>query len=95
VVAAVIVTAMALMGSAFAQSGSEELPGDTVRGKFFDRQQTAPGDDVLGTLFPGGRDDSALPFTGSDLALFVIVGAAAVGTGAAIVRRTRASKAEV
>jgi hypothetical protein len=95
VVAAVIVATMALMGSAFAQSGSEEQPGDTVRGKFFDRQRTAPGDDVLGTLFPGGRDDSALPFTGSDVALFVIAGAAAVGAGATIVRRTRASKIDV
>lgn len=33
--------------------------------------------------------DSRIPFTGADLSLFVATGAAAVGTGAVIVRRTR------
>lgn len=33
--------------------------------------------------------DAVLPFTGGDVVLFVLVGAAAVGTGFFIVRRTR------
>jgi hypothetical protein len=95
VVAAVIVATMALMGSALAQqSGSDELPDDTVRGKFFDRDRTAPGDDVLGELFPGERGESVLPFTGADLTLFVVAGVVAVAAGATIVRRTRARRAQ-
>jgi LPXTG-motif cell wall-anchored protein len=41
-------------------------------------------------------DDSGetLPFTGADVTLFVITGAALVATGVLVVRRTRASKNE-
>ena len=36
-----------------------------------------------------------LPFTGADVTLFVVTGAALVGTGAVLVRRTRARRNEV
>ncbi|CAN5702311.1 hypothetical protein BH24ACT26_BH24ACT26_05060 [soil metagenome] len=89
VVLVVLAATMGLMGSAFGQEGSAELPGDTVQDKFFNRGETRPGEDVLGTRFPGQRGESALPFTGSDLTLFVVAGLVAVGAGAAFVRRTR------
>ena len=40
----------------------------------------------------GGTPDSPLPFTGADVTLFVITGAALVATGVVVVRRTRASR---
>ncbi len=42
-------------------------------------------------------DDSSetLPFTGADVTLFVITGAALVATGMLVVRRTRARRSEV
>ena len=36
-----------------------------------------------------------LPFTGADVTLFVVTGAALVGTGTVLVRRTRARRSEV
>ena len=38
---------------------------------------------------PQARDDAVLPFTGGDVILFLVIGAAAVGVGFVIVRRTR------
>lgn len=37
-------------------------------------------------------DSSTLPFTGADMTLFVITGAALVATGVVVVRRTRAAR---
>ncbi len=39
-------------------------------------------------------DSDTLPFTGADVTLFVITGAALVATGLLVVRRTRANKSE-
>jgi LPXTG-motif cell wall-anchored protein len=41
-----------------------------------------PAPDVEGS-------NNALPFTGADITLFVVIGLAAIGTGIFIVRRTR------
>jgi LPXTG-motif cell wall-anchored protein len=40
----------------------------------------------------GTADDTtgSLPFTGADITLFVVIGLAAIGTGALIIRKTRA-----
>ena len=45
----------------------------------------------------GVADDESgsLPFTGADITLFVVIGLAAIGTGAVIVRKTRARPREV
>jgi hypothetical protein len=45
-------------------------------------------DDDVGAIRPDDRD-GVLPFTGGDVMLFVVIGAAAVTTGFVIVRRTR------
>lgn len=41
---------------------------------------------------PGTPPDETLPFTGADVTLFVITGAALVATGMLVVRRTRSTK---
>ena len=45
-------------------------------------------DDDVGAVQPDDRD-GVLPFTGGDVTLFLVIGAAAVTTGYVIVRRTR------
>jgi hypothetical protein len=35
------------------------------------------------------NDGGALPFTGADITLFVVIGLTAIGTGAVIIRRSR------
>lgn len=42
-----------------------------------------------------GTPPDTLPFTGADVTLFLITGAALVATGMLVVRRTRAGKGEV
>ncbi|MFN2490079.1 MAG: LPXTG cell wall anchor domain-containing protein [Actinomycetota bacterium] len=93
-VIAVVVGVMALMGSALAQTGSSELPEDEVQGDIFNNNNNQPGEDVLGTLFPGRPGASTLPLTGADLTLFVGAGVIAIAAGSLLVRRTRAAKAE-
>lgn len=44
--------------------------------------------DVQGNLAEE-RGDSVLPFTGGDVIMFVVIGAAALGVGFVLVRRTR------
>jgi LPXTG-motif cell wall-anchored protein len=44
---------------------------------------------------PGIAEPATLPFTGSELTGFVLAGAAAIGGGAALLRRTRVRKAEL
>jgi hypothetical protein len=38
---------------------------------------------------PENRDENVLPFTGGDVVLFAVIGAAALGIGFVLVRRTR------
>jgi hypothetical protein len=77
-----VVAVMALMSPAFAERGSGEHqpPKD-------DRVEKPhnPPDPVVE---PAQRP-ATLPFTGGDVLGFVAVGAVAVGTGAALVRRSR------
>ena len=41
------------------------------------------------------NESGSLPFTGADITLFVVIGLAAIGTGAVIVRKTRPRPREV
>jgi hypothetical protein len=92
VLVALVLASMSLAGAAFAQS-AEQPPEDDVRGEFIrnDQPEEAPG--VLPSLQQPGEDQDVapgvLPFTGSDLTLFVVVGGAAVGMGTLLVRRAR------
>jgi hypothetical protein len=92
VIVAMILASMSLAGAALAQS-AEQPPEDEVRGEVIRNEQPEQAPDVLPTLQqPGEGQDFApgvLPFTGADLTLFVVVGAAAVATGMLIVRRAR------
>lgn len=91
----VLVTGMfVLTGTAMAQEGSSSItceldPYASVckgeQDKDFD-----PGSSSRLTTEP----DDTLPFTGADVTLFVITGAALVATGMLVVRRTRANRSE-
>lgn len=91
-----VVLALALSPSAFAQSGAQLDGYSDQAGQV--QSQVAPdrasGDD--GGVAPvavsgdGGGEDSALPFTGLDLALIGIVGAGLVLLGFGLRRLTRA-----
>ena len=92
-VLAVAAAALSIMGPAVA-AGSAEKPPPEVQGKVIHNSPNTPsqGPEVLPLLTPRERGaTAALPFTGADLTLFVVAGAAAVGAGALIVRRTRST----
>ena len=90
-----------LAGPASAQEvGTAEInceldPYNSVCNKEEDRNFNPDVDSEVLTR-PETEDDSSktLPFTGADVTLFVITGAALVATGMLVVRRTRASRSE-
>jgi hypothetical protein len=91
VVAAMMVIAMmSLGGVAVAQEGSGEQPPQVGPGRI-DRPGPNPPD-VAPTIQE--RGGTALPFTGSDVTLFVLVGAGAVGLGTVVLRVSKARKVE-
>lgn len=84
----VVLAALAILafgGAAYAQEGS--VPGTPPGGN----QVTNPEVEAEVVEAEGG----VLPFTGADLTAFVLVGAAAVGTGAVVLRKTRTTKASL
>ena len=89
-----VVGIFALSGTAAAQEGSSSLncemdPYATVcKGE---QEKDFPPDSS--TRLSTEPDDT-LPFTGADVTLFVITGAALIATGLLVVRRTRANKSE-
>jgi hypothetical protein len=95
VIACVVLATIGLAGAAFAQS-AEAPPEDEVKGEVIRGDQPGPQEDVLPSLQPRGGEvaPGVLPFTGSDLALFVVIGVAAIAGGTAIVRRARASRVQ-
>ena len=64
--------------------GPEVCPSETTKD---------PDTDVEAEVLERGSSE-ALPFTGADLTLFVVTGAALVATGALVVRRARAGRNE-
>ena len=87
---------MALMGPALAQEGSGEQPPPPPRRETpptvapdIDRRSEEPAP-------PAPQERGAtLPFTGGDLIGFLGVGGLAIGTGTALVRRTRGRTARL
>lgn len=104
VLAIAVVGMLALAPAASAQTGGESLcfrdpygglvcPSDEVRdpkthveADILERPDTPP---------PDNPPDSPLPFTGADVTLFLVTGAAMVLTGAVLVRRARTRRSEV
>jgi hypothetical protein len=92
VIVAMILASMSLAGAALAQS-AEQPPDDEVLDEVIRNDQPEQAPDLLPDLQPrADQPDVApgvLPFTGADLTLFVVVGAAAVAGGTLIVRKAR------
>ena len=90
-----LVAAMMLIGTAAAQETDPySNEGPTVLPTVIQKGQPARPDVTQPERQERPPDDSALPFTGADLTLFVATGAAAIATGTVLVRRTRARNAE-
>ena len=68
---------------------SEESPTVLPTRLDRDRPKPPPEDEILPERTERRPAGAFLPNTGADLALFAVTGVAAVGTGAAVVRRTR------
>ena len=91
VVAAMMVVAlMSLGGVAMAQEGSGEQPPIVEPGRIDRPGPSNP--DVAPTIQE--RGETVLPFTGSDVTLFVLIGAGAVGLGSVVLRVSKARKVE-
>jgi LPXTG-motif cell wall-anchored protein len=91
VVAAMMVIAMmSLGGVALAQEGSGEQPPVVQPDRINRPGPSNP--DVAPTIQE--RGGTALPLTGSDITLFVLVGAGAVGLGTIVLRASKARKVE-
>ena len=50
--------------------------------------------DVLGNVESGSESDGVLPFTGSELTLFVLIGAVAIGAGVLTLRTVKTRRGE-
>ena len=83
-------------GACFFDSyGNRVCPDDEVRkpqtevqADLLSRPDTPPGS-------PSSSDESPLPFTGADVTLFLVTGAALIVTGGVLVRRNRTRRSEV
>jgi hypothetical protein len=87
VLALFVLASLGLSGAALAQSA--EQPPDNVKDKVI---RNTPPNQTLPELLPRGQEDVApglLPFTGSDLTLFVVLGGVAIAVGSVLVRRGR------
>jgi hypothetical protein len=94
VVAALVSLSLGSAGVAFAQS-SEKPPGDHVKHEVI--HNNTPPNQTLPEVLPRGQGEEVapgvLPFTGSDLALFVVGGLVAIAAGITLVRRYRTDEA--
>lgn len=80
-IAILVVAIMALMSPAFAEGSGERPP--IKPGVQHDPEPEAPAE-----------RPSTLPFTGADVTAFALVGAATLGAGTLLLRRTRSRGAE-
>ena len=88
--AMMVIAMMSLGGVAVAQEGSGEQPPIVQPDRTQRPGPNAP--EVAPTIQE--RGGTALPFTGSDVTLFVLVGAGAVGLGTVVLRVSKARKVE-
>jgi hypothetical protein len=86
-IGAVVCAVLAMTGTAFADpSGTVKEPEVKAETLTSVEGETASFDG--GTESTGSGGTTVLPFTGADIALFLVIGLAAIGAGAALVRRT-------
>jgi hypothetical protein len=89
-VGAVVCAVLAVTGTAFADpSGTVKEPkvkGETLTSV---EGETASFEGGTGGTGGTGGGTTVLPFTGADITLFLVIGLAAIGAGAALVRRAR------
>lgn len=78
----IVAAAFGVSAPAFAQTDYVSPPGDDVLGT--DLSRTTPA-----ATAPTDAAGGSLPVTGGDVVGLTIIGAAAVGTGVVLVRRTR------
>lgn len=90
-IAGVVCALVAMTGTAFAQNTSGTVKKPKVEAETLGESQPA--------FFEGGTDNggdsggtTVLPFTGADVTLFLVIGLAAIGAGAALVRRAGAKR---
>jgi LPXTG-motif cell wall-anchored protein len=103
----VLTGVFALSGTAFAQEDitvivdGQECSRDAYGGEIVcpdDQERKFDPDvdaDVLDRPETPPPPSDRLPFTGADVTLFMITGAALIATGMLVVRRTRAKKSEI
>ena len=91
VAAMAIIAMMSLGGVALAQEGSGEQPPVVEPNRI-----TQPGPSGNDNVAPSiqERGGTALPLTGSDLTMFALVGASAVGLGVLVLRVSKARRVE-
>ena len=91
-VAGVVCALVAMTGTAFAQNTSGTVKKPKVEAETLTSGESQPA------FFEGGTDNgdsggtTVLPFTGADVTLFLVIGLAAIGVGAALVRRAGAKR---
>jgi hypothetical protein len=86
-VGAVVCAVLGLTGTAFADpSGTVKEP--KAKGETLTSVEGETASFESGTGGTGGGT-TVLPFTGADITLFLVIGLAAIGAGAALVRRAR------
>lgn len=92
-VAGVVCALVAMTGTAFAQNTSGTVKKPKVEAETLTSGESQPA------FFEGGTDNggdsggpTVLPFTGADVTLFLVIGLAAIGVGAVLVRRAGAKR---
>lgn len=92
-IALVVCALVAMTGTAFAQNTSGTVKKPKVEAETLTSGESEPA------AFEGGTDNgggsgatTVLPFTGADVTLFLVIGLAAIGAGAALVRRAGPKK---
>ena len=93
----VVLSGLLVLGAGVA-SAAEECPLDPYGNEVCPSEDTKFNPDVEADVLTRPEtppdDGETLPFTGADVTLFVITGAALVATGMLVVRRSRAAKSE-
>jgi hypothetical protein len=90
VAAMMVIAMMSLGGVALAQEGSGEQPPVVEPDRINRPGPSNP--DVAPSIQQ--RGETTLPFTGSDVTMFVVIGAGAVGLGALVLRVSKVRKIE-
>jgi LPXTG-motif cell wall-anchored protein len=91
-VVSVVLAVVGTTSAALAQTGSAEQPPEVQGGGFPNENGGSDvGPSGVGPSEFGGFEGGQLPFTGAQVTVLALVGLAAIGSGVALVRRTRAS----